>query len=196
MYEAYPKTRKEAKATGAKYYFTGEPCKYGHIALRKTKGACTECLRLEWQQAYEKRAEYFARYNHSEAGVRAKQSYYERNREIVKARAASRPLEDKRRYKDKYKQANPEYFNVLNNLRKRRHKNATPPWLTYTQKQEMRALYQQAAIITKTTGVRYVVDHIIPLNGSTVCGLHVPWNLQVMTQEENLKKSNKLLDPE
>lgn len=196
MYEAYPKTRKEAKATGAKYYFTGEPCKYGHIALRKTKGACTECLRLEWQQAYEKRAEYFARYNHSEAGVRAKQSYYERNREIVKARAASRPLEDKRRYKDKYKQANPEYFNVLNNLRKRRHKNATPPWLTYTQKQEMRALYQQAAIITKTTGVRYVVDHIIPLNGGTVCGLHVPWNLQVMTQEENLKKSNKLLDPE
>jgi hypothetical protein len=54
-----PKTRAEAKATGAKHYFTGEPCKHGHIALRKTKGACIECLKVEWAQALETRAEYF-----------------------------------------------------------------------------------------------------------------------------------------
>lgn len=58
----------------------------------------------------------------------------------------------------------------------------------------MRKLYLHAMQLTKTTGERYVVDHIVPLLSSEVCGLHVPWNLRVITQEENLKKSNKLVD--
>ena len=93
-----PKTRAEAKAAGAKYYFTGEPCKHGHVAPRKTKGACLECLKLEWEQGKEKRAEYFANYNRSEAGQKAKQTYYERNRDAVIARAQARPDEEKRKY--------------------------------------------------------------------------------------------------
>ena len=59
----YPKTREEAKKTGSKYYFTGQPCKHGHIALRKTKGACVECLKVEWQRGNETRADYFRQYN-------------------------------------------------------------------------------------------------------------------------------------
>jgi len=55
-------------------------------------------------------------------------------------------------------------------------------------------MYLQAQKITKITGERYVVDHIIPLISPEVCGLHVPWNLRVITQEENLKKSNKIVD--
>jgi hypothetical protein len=42
-----PSTRAEAKKTGSKYYFTGQPCKHGHIAPRKTKGACVDCLKAE-----------------------------------------------------------------------------------------------------------------------------------------------------
>ena len=58
----------------------------------------------------------------------------------------------------------------------------------------MRNLYLKAQELTKIAGERYVVDHIIPLISPEVCGLHVPWNLRVITQEENLKKYNKLVD--
>ena len=189
-----PKTRAEAQAAGAKYYFTGEPCKHGHIALRKTKGACVECLKVEWEQGNTTRAEYFRQYNHSDAGVDAKQRYYEKNRVHVIARAQARPAAEKQAYKSKYKQSNPDLYKTLTSFRRRRFRDATPPWLTRKQKSEIRQLYQIAITMSKTTGERYVVDHIIPLQGEDVCGLHVPWNLRVTTQEENLKKSNKVLD--
>lgn len=189
-----PKTRAEAKAAGAKYYFTGEPCKHGHIAPRKTKGACVECLKVEWGQGNTTRAEYFRQYNHSDAGVDAKQRYYEKNRVHVIARAQARPAAEKQAYKSKYKQSNPDLYKTLTSFRRRRFRDATPPWLTRKQKAEIRQLYQIAITMSKTTGERYVVDHIVPLQGEDVCGLHVPWNLRVTTQEENLKKSNKVLD--
>jgi 5-methylcytosine-specific restriction endonuclease McrA len=189
-----PKTRAEAKATGAKYYFTGEPCKHGHIAPRKTKGACVECLKVEWGQAAETRAEYFRAYNASEAGIEAKQAYYQRNREAVIARAQARPLEEKRVYQKAWKDANQIWVRADTKARRRKHRDATPPWLTRKQTAEIRQLYQIAITMTKTTGERYVVDHIVPLRGEAVCGLHVPWNLRVITQDENLKKSNKHVD--
>ena len=186
----YPKTRKEAKETGNKYYFTGLPCTRGHIALRKTKGTCVECMKEDWAIDNEKRKEK----PKSEAAKAAGRRYYEKNREVVIARAAARPHEEVREYKEKYKAANPELYKALTSVRKRRHRNATPPWITKEQKLQIRQMYLQAQKLTKMTGERYVVDHIIPLLNDSVCGLHVPWNLRVMTQEENLKKSNKLLD--
>lgn len=189
-----PRTRKEAQAIGAKYYFTGEPCKHGHVAPRKTKGSCVECLKVEWEKGNATRAEYFRQYNKSDAGKDAKQAYYARNKELVKARANARTPEEKKLWKRKHKTSNPDYYKTLTSLRKRRHRNATPKWLTPQQKTEIRQLYQIAITMSKTTGERYVVDHIVPLLSDEVCGLHVPWNLRVITQEENLKKSNKLLD--
>ena len=189
-----PKSRAEAKATGAKYYFTGEPCKHGHIAPRKTKGACVECLQVEWEKANVTRAEYFQQYNRSIAGKEAKREYYERNRDAVIARAAARPLSEKRVGQKAWKERNVLWVRADTKSRRRKHRQATPKWLTRTQKGEMRALYQIAITMTKTTGEQYVVDHIVPLRSELVCGLHVPWNLRVITQEENLKKSNQLVD--
>ena len=190
-----PTTRAEAKKTGSKYYFTGQPCKHGHIAPRKTKGACVECLKTEWAQANVTRAEYFAKYNHSEAGQQAKREYYERNKEAVVARAQARTVDAKNAYKKKHKQENPEYYKALTNARRRRFRQATPKWLTAEQKLEIRLKYRLAIELSRRLKIPHAVDHIVPLQGEEVCGLHVPWNMEVITQEENLKKSNKLVDP-
>jgi 5-methylcytosine-specific restriction endonuclease McrA len=186
----YPNNRADAKATGATHYFTGKPCSRGHIALRKTKGTCVECMKEDWAIDNAKRSEK----PKSEASKAAARRYYERNKETVIARAAARPPEERRKNRNKHKERNPELYKALTSVRKRRHRNATPKWVTAEQKQAMRELYLSAQRLTKLTGERYVVDHIVPLINPYVCGLHLPWNLQVMTQEENLKKSNKLLD--
>lgn len=190
-----PKTRAEAKASGAKYYFTGEPCKHGHIAPRKTKGACVECLKVEWAQALATRADYYREYNKSEAGQKAKKGYYARNKDTVIAAAQARPDEAKNAYKKRHKEANPDYYRSLVSFRRRRFRDATPRWLSAEQKMEIRLKYRLAIELSRATGVRHAVDHEIPLQGEDVCGLHVPWNLRVITQDENLKKSNKLVDP-
>ena len=186
----YPNNRKEAKLTGAKYYFTGQPCSRGHIALRKTKGSCVVCMKEDWAIDNEKRKEK----PKSEAAKAAAKRYYEKNREAVIARAAARPHNEVKQYKQKYKNENPDLYKSLVSIRRRRHRSATPQWITAEQKLAMRKLYLQAMQLTKLTGEKYVVDHIIPLINDGVCGLHVPWNLRVITQEENLKKSNKIVD--
>jgi 5-methylcytosine-specific restriction endonuclease McrA len=186
----YPNTRSEAKASGATHYFTGIPCTRGHIALRKTKGSCVECTKEDWAIDNEKRKEK----PKSEAAKAAGRRYYEKHKELVVARAAARPPEERRKARNKHKEKNPELYKALTSVRKRRHRAATPKWVTKEQKTQMRQMYLEAQRLTKITKERYVVDHIVPLINDSVCGLHVPWNLRVMTQEENLKKSNKLLD--
>ena len=189
-----PKTRKEAQATGAKYYFTGEPCKHGHIAPRKTKGACVDCLKVEWEKANVTRAEYFREYNKREDVKDRKNEWYEANKEQVIQAAATRPLEVKRVYQKAWKERNTVWVRADTKARRRKHREATPKWLSKQQKSEIRQLYQIAITMTKTTGEQYVVDHIVPLRSEVVCGLHVPWNLRVIPRQENLLKSNKLVD--
>ena len=188
-----PTTREEAKKTGSKYYFTGQPCKHGHIAPRKTKGVCIECLKVEWVKSNETRADYFREYNKREDVKDRKNEWYQENRETVINNAATRPAHVLREYRNAWKVNNKTQVLADNKVRRRKHREATPPWLTRKQKSEIRQLYQIAITMTQTTGEQYVVDHIVPLRSHEVCGLHVPWNLRVITQEENLKKSNKLV---
>lgn len=187
-----PKTRAEAKATGATHYFTGEPCKHGHIAPRKTKGACIECLKDEWAKANETRAEYFRTYNQREDVKDKKNEWYLANREAVIARALTRPPKQIQEYRNAWKEANKVQVRADTKARRRKHREATPPWLSRRQKSTIRQLYQMAITNTNITGEQYVVDHIYPLRSDVVCGLHVPWNLRVITRDENLRKSNNL----
>jgi hypothetical protein len=183
----YPTTRKEAKATGAAYYYTGAACKHGHLSKRKTKGSCVECDRL-YQIADGPRR---AALPKSEASKEAGRRYYEKNREEMLAKAASQSPADRRRYRNAWKLRNPDEAQAMSNAYKRRTRHATPKWLTSGQRKQISEIYLAARQLTKTTGVKYTVDHIEPLRGANVCGLHVPWNLQILTHEANCRKNNK-----
>jgi hypothetical protein len=65
---------------------------------------------------------------------------------------------------------------------------ATPRWLTADDMREIAKAYAEARRLTLLTGELHVVDHIVPKCGTTVCGLHVPWNLRVMHWRENAIK--------
>lgn len=70
--------------------------------------------------------------------------------------------------------------------RKKRDKSA-PPW---ADKKAIRAVYIKARQLTVETGIKHEVDHIIPSTHELVCGLHVENNLQILTESENIRKSN------
>ncbi|MFP5434219.1 MAG: HNH endonuclease signature motif containing protein [Alphaproteobacteria bacterium] len=63
------------------------------------------------------------------------------------------------------------------------------PWAN---QEAIRAIYAEAALLTDTTGVRHEVDHIYPLQGKFVCGLHCEANLQILTKTENIRKHNRM----
>lgn len=77
---------------------------------------------------------------------------------------------------------------------------ATPLWLSEESIQEVLDFYTAARMFQTYTGIDYQVDHIVPLQGETVCGLHVPWNLQLLPSFDNQSKGNRywpdMPDPE
>ena len=140
---------------------------------------------------------------------RLAREWYLRNREksIERAREWNAENPDKRKqYRDKWREANRDQHNAINrawNAKNQHVKTAlegkrraakmqrTPNWLTSDDLFIIEEAYHLAKLRTELTGILWHVDHILPLQGKTVSGLHVPTNLQVIPATENLKKSNK-----
>lgn len=74
-------------------------------------------------------------------------------------------------------------------LRRARLRMATPPWVDRV---ALKAIFKKSHEITKATGILHEVDHIYPLVHKKLNGLHVPWNLQILTASDNSRKHNKL----
>lgn len=72
-----------------------------------------------------------------------------------------------------------------NRLLRRR---AQPRWLTLIQKAQIREFYEISMAKTRQTGVKHHVDHVFAISGATFNGLHVPWNLQILTATQNDEK--------
>ena len=219
-----PSKRSEAIALGVKYYFTGKPCRRGHLDIRNLCGKCLECdreraqvqrqeikcdpVKLEKRRAKqlayamqrladpEVRAQVRGRENelyHTNPKRKAAKKaadakrYVKLPREVYAARAMARYY--------RLKIENPVEFSRMRDARKIALRKATPAWVRFTYTGEIGEKYTQAQRLTRTTGTVHHVDHIVPLQHEAVCGLHVPWNLQVITARENTAKHNSF-DPE
>lgn len=93
----------------------------------------------------------------------------------------------------KYRESHPERLRYSESMRRGQKLNATPNWLSQEQKNYIKQFYKARKELSLFYGIVYHVDHIEPLKGATSCGLHVPWNLQLLSSEENQKKYNKLI---
>lgn len=99
----------------------------------------------------------------------------------------------KRRHQmKKYNQKNAGKVNSLVAKRKSRKLQATPPWMTKADFVAIEEWYKIAQDLQWLSEEKLHVDHIIPLQGKDVCGLHIAANLQILPASENSKKKNKL----
>jgi hypothetical protein len=122
-----------------------------------------------------------------------RQSYLD-NREAILLEKKKYYLENKEsilEYKSSYQKANRYKKNAIEAKRHTSKLKRTPLWLTKDQLDQIEHFYWLSRDLYNVTGQKYNVDHIVPLQGKGVCGLHVPWNLQVLPVDINIAKGNK-----
>lgn len=148
-------SRQEAIDKKLTRYFTGKPCKHGHIAERLLSNrTCIDCLlprKREWN-----------------------------NRPGTKQASIARA--------NAHNKANPAMHLARTRKRQASQLQRTPSWDPNAHL--IIAKYQLAAMLTKASGISHHVDHIIPLQGKKVSGLHTFANLRVIPGSDNVKKSN------
>ena len=163
-------TRQEAIAKGLPRYFTGNNCSKGHAAERYTSNkTCCDCGNV--------------------ASGKAKLSKPDKYYALNKIWRQSNPKKSAA-YSRKYVTKNKGERNLWTANYRSAKDARQPSWLNAGQLFEMESIYNYCAAL-RSAGLDYHVDHIVPLRGDNVSGLHVPWNLQVITGSENMSKGNR-----
>lgn len=156
--------RQEAILSGNKYYFTGKPCKKGHIAQRRTvNGCCNECEKEKNNKRYET---YY-------------KDYVAQNKDKIRSISS------------KWQSLNKGKVNSVTAKRHASKMLRTPKWLSKEQLLDIKEFYVMATELEAVFPWKQCVDHIVPLQGKTVSGLHVPWNLQILSAKANISKGNR-----
>lgn len=170
--------RSEAIKLGLKRYYTGEPCKNGHVHERSVANyGCLECQRLK-----------MAAKDRTEANRKWNAENREKRNATSKAWQQRNPEYFQERRRERYKK-HPAYYKAMAKERKYLRSRQMPPW---ADKKLIREFYVEAERLTRETGVPHHVDHIYPLKGERCCGLHVETNLQILTGVENMRKGNMM----
>ncbi len=163
---------------------------------------CRQCVKI---------ANYNYRTNNPTKFKQSAKNHYESNKSTVNKKAAQYGrAEHRREQKKQYYENNKDWLNeksrnwhkvnwertrgarlARNKERELRKRQAVPPWF---EKQLVKEIYEKSAELTRETGILHHVDHIIPLRGENVCGLHCLANLQIIPWYQNLTKGNKLTE--
>lgn len=122
----------------------------------------------------------------------SRQRYLDRREEYLRGHAEYRNSnrEKVRASKREWMRANRGYARALCAKWNAAKYKACPGWVDTN---AIIAIYKEAVRLTRDTGTSYDVDHVVPLQGQSVCGLHVPWNMQILTHSENARKGNRLV---
>lgn len=144
--------------------------------------SCKECKKYSRKDYYWRNPEFFKE---------KYKEYYKKTREYHRNRL-SRFRQENPLYEPLYRSLNRDKISAKDARRRAAKLKQCPAWLSSGMKLEILGLYSKAQLLSTLTGVKHHVDHIIPLQGVSVRGLHVPWNLQIITKTENLKKGNRI----
>jgi len=174
------KTGKEARALHLSRYFTGVECKRGHISERySVSGHCIQCDN--------------ERKRPQDSRKKALKTYYETNKQ--KCMQATKIWINSNNKNYEYvknsRLKNPSYYLFANAKRHASKMQRTPSWLNAGHWLEIECIYTYCSSLRRI-GLNYEVDHIVPLQSKVVSGMHVPWNLQVITGAENSAKGNRI----
>ena len=162
--------RQEAKAQGLTRYFTGKPCVHGHVDERLVVNkTCITCAAISSEKSKTKKP----------------QKYHE----LRKDWRQSNP-EKSAAYSRKYVNKNKSKRNLWTANYRQCKDDRMPAWLNSGQIAEMEGVYEYCSAL-RSAGLDYHVDHVVPLRGKIVSGLHVPWNLQVISGADNVRKGNR-----
>lgn len=169
-------TRSEARSNNLTRYYTGKPCRYGHLASRYTKDArCLDCCKILSAQSRERHIE--RRRLQDREYARGKSA---ERREYLAAYRAEKP-EIIKAAERRWRLANPERRRANNAAYHAAKLQRTPPWA------DMAAI--QRFYESCPDGLQ--VDHIAPLRGKMISGLHVIENLQYLRPFDNRSKGNQ-----
>ena len=148
--------------------------------------SCKKCISVRQKTFKENNKDYFKQYNKQYWIKNKKQmslqskKYYEENKENL--------AEQNKQRSKKHFQENKHLYNAKRAKYRASKLKATPKWADL---KAIKIEYSLASWCSAVTGVPYEVDHIIPLQGENVCGLHVHYNLQVIQRAPNRSKGNK-----
>lgn len=155
---------------------------HGKFGVRAQCKTCSASANAKWQSGNRaKRNATAKQYRGANAEKHQKlcAEWHQRNASAVRARNKA------------WQEQNQADVNAANAKRRCSRISRTPKWLTSDQLDAIKLRYKEARALTRMTGVKHNVDHIVPLQGKTVSGLHVPWNLRVIPARDNARKKNR-----
>jgi uncharacterized Zn finger protein (UPF0148 family) len=183
-----PRNRKQAELLGFNTYFTGKACKRGGIADRRLNGDClcdaclnfSKLLKSDW----------------SKVNKEKNKAWRESNPEKMKAYKDAWTARNKQKAADnikKWKAANKDKLLADFHRRRAAKINATPSWYGEFDAFVMHEASRLARLRESITGVKWHIDHMIPLQATLASGFHCADNIQVIPETLNVTKAHRMM---